>query len=54
MSWILDHWIALLLLAGYTALMVYHALVGKRQTRGITDYYIGGRSMGGISATDRY
>ena len=37
------------MLAGYTGLMVYHALAGKRQTKGVTDYYVGGRSMGGIA-----
>ncbi len=35
------------MLAGYSGLMVYHALAGKRETKGVTDYYIGGRSMGG-------
>lgn len=49
MTWILDHWLVLLMLAGYTGLMVYHALAGKRQTKGVTDYYVGGRSMGGIA-----
>ena len=49
MTWIADHWFVLTLLAGYTGLMVHHALVGKRQTKGVTDYYVGGRSMGGIA-----
>ena len=48
-TWILDHRLVLLTLAGYTGLMVYHALAGKRETKGVTDYYIGGRSMGGIA-----
>ncbi len=49
MSWIRDHWLVLLLFALYTAMMVHHAIAGKRKTRGITDYYVGGRAMGGIA-----
>ena len=49
MTWIFDHWFVLLLLAAYTGLMAHHALVGKRGTKGMTDYYVGGRSMGGIA-----
>jgi SSS family transporter len=29
--------------------MIYHAGVGRRKTKGVTDYYVGGRSMGGIA-----
>ena len=28
--------------------MIHHAWVGKRRTRGLVDYYVGGRSMGGV------
>ena len=49
MLWIREHWIVLLLLVLYTALMVHHALVGKRRTQGMVDYYIGGRSLGGLA-----
>ena len=48
MPWIREHWIVLLLLGLYTALMVHHAVVGKRRTHGMVDYYIGGRGMGGL------
>lgn len=49
MAWIQNHWLVLLLLVGYTAMMVHHAAVGKRNTKGMTDYYVGGRSMGGVA-----
>ena len=29
--------------------MAHHAWVGKRRTRGLVDYYVGGRSMGGVA-----
>lgn len=34
---------------GYTAILVRHAIEGNRQTKNITDYFIGGRSLGGIT-----
>ena len=37
----------LALLAGYVLLMVYLAWAGKRRTRGVADYFVGGRSLGG-------
>jgi len=40
--------LTLLMIAGYTALMALHALQGHRATRSVTDYYVGGRSMGGV------
>lgn len=49
MAWIHDHWLVLTLLIAYTALMVHHAIAGKRATRGVADYYVGGRRMGGIA-----
>ena len=30
-------------------MLAYHAWAGKRRTRGLADYYVGGRSMGGIA-----
>ncbi len=48
MSWIADHWLVLAMFAVYTGLMVHHAIIGKRRTRELSDYYVGGRSMGGI------
>lgn len=48
MTWLQQHWIALLLLAAYGAMIVRHALEGRREVHGRADYYVGGRSMGGI------
>ncbi|MFQ5628339.1 MAG: sodium/solute symporter [bacterium] len=49
MTWFTEHWLALLLLALYTAMIAHHALVGKRRTRSLVDYYVGGRALGGIA-----
>lgn len=49
MIWIREHWLILILLALYTAVMVYHAWLGNRQTKGLVDYYVGGRSIGGFA-----
>ena len=49
MTWMGSNWPALFLMAIFIALMVYHAWVGKRRTRGLVDYYVGGRSMGGVA-----
>lgn len=42
------YWMVHALLAGYTVLLAYHAWEGIRGTRGVSDYYVGGRSMGGV------
>lgn len=49
MNWIYDHWMVLLLLALYSIILVRHAVAGSRHTKDIDDYYVGGRSMGGIA-----
>ena len=33
----------------YTAMMVWHAVEGRRRSHGRADYYVGGRSMGGVA-----
>jgi SSS family transporter len=48
-SWFRDHALIIVLVTAYSALMVWHAVEGKRRTRGIADYYVGGRAMGGIA-----
>ncbi len=52
MSAILDNlrefWLVHVLLALYTALLVFHAYAGKRETKDLADYYVGGRGMGGV------
>ena len=49
MSWILDHWFVLLLFTIYSAVLVNHAVAGKKRTHNATDYYVGGRTMGGVA-----
>lgn len=43
------YWPVHLLLAVYTGVLAYHGWQGSRETRGLADYYVGGRSMGGIT-----
>lgn len=43
------YWPAHLLLLLYTGVLAHHAWVGHRGTRGVVDYYVGGRAMGGIT-----
>ncbi|NIP14723.1 MAG: sodium/solute symporter [Pseudomonadales bacterium] len=49
MAWIADHWVAALLFAVYTGLLFYNANVGRRRSHDLTDYYVGGRGMGGVA-----
>ena len=42
------YWPVHLLLLLYACLLGYHAWTGHRATRGVADYYVGGRSMGGV------
>ncbi len=49
MTWILDHGLIFFFLALYGWLLVHHARMGKRRTRGLADYVVGGRSIGGIT-----
>jgi len=42
------YWPVHLLLFGYVCLLAYHAWAGNRETRGVADFYVGGRSMGGV------
>jgi len=43
------YWPAHLLLLLYTLVLAHHAWSGKRATKGIADYYIGGRALGGVA-----
>ena len=43
------YWIVHLLLLAYTAVLAHHAWSGNRKTHGVTDYFVGGRSMGPIA-----
>jgi len=49
MDWLADKWIFLLMFSGYTAILIRHAIEGNKETRNVTDYFIGGRSLGGIT-----
>ncbi len=49
MQWLSNHYLILLLLVGYTAILARHAVAGNRRTKSMADYYVGGRSMGGIA-----
>jgi SSS family transporter len=46
--WFADHWVAGVLLVVYTGVLLYHAQVGRRASHDMTDYYVGGRSLGGV------
>ncbi len=43
------YWIAYALLAAYALLLAHHAWAGNRRTRGVADYFVGGRSMGPVA-----
>ncbi len=49
MNRISSHWLILLFLLIFIGLTSHHAWVAKRRTRGLVDYYVGGRSMEGIA-----
>jgi SSS family transporter len=44
-----EFWLVHVLLALYTVLLVYHAYSGQKETKGLADYYVGGRGMGGVA-----
>jgi len=42
-----EYWMVHTLLVGYTVILAHHAWSGNKQTKGLADYYVGGRNMGG-------
>ncbi|MEE8585179.1 MAG: hypothetical protein V3T83_10045 [Acidobacteriota bacterium] len=44
-----EYWPVHLLLTAYAVMLAYHAWSGHRQTKGLADYYVGGRSLGGVT-----
>lgn len=42
-----EYWMVHSLLALYSVMLAHHAWTGKKQTKGLADYYVGGRNMGG-------
>ena len=49
LTWLDSHLVVILLLFAYLGAMIYHAWRGNRATKNITDFYIGGRNMGGVA-----
>lgn len=49
LGWLREHWLAGLLFVAYTAMLLHHARLGRRGTRDLDDYYVGGRNMGGLA-----
>jgi SSS family transporter len=43
-----EYWLVHTLLGVYTVLLAWHAWRGNRATKGLADYYVGGRAMGGV------
>ncbi len=43
------YWMVHALFAVYTVMLAHHAWTGSRATKGVTDYYIGGRNMGAVA-----
>jgi len=48
MQWMQQHWLAVVLLAGYTVMLLYNAYLGGRASRNMDGFYVGGRNMGGL------
>jgi SSS family transporter len=48
-AWLRQHWLAGLLFLVYTTVLVYHARAGRRAGATISDYYVGGRRLGGAA-----
>ena len=47
-SFLLDHWFAVVLLIGYSAILLWHARLGYKRSGTIGGYLVGGRHMGGV------
>jgi len=44
-----EYWLVHVLLLAYTVMLAHHAWTGNRSTKNLADYYVGGRTMGGIA-----
>ena len=49
MYWLQEHWLLITLLVGYTGLLVRNAYLGSRSANTMSDYFVGGRNMGGFA-----
>jgi SSS family transporter len=47
--WLREHWLAAVLFVVYTAVLLYHARVGRRASGSLDNYYVGGRQLGGVA-----
>ena len=47
MGWIVQHWVAVVLFAGYTTLLIFHARTGLKASGSMGEYFVGGRRFGG-------
>lgn len=49
MQWIIEHWLAFVLLVAYTGVLLRNAWLGSRASDGMSGYYVGHRNLGGIA-----
>jgi SSS family transporter len=42
-----EYWMVYTLLVLYSVMLAHHAWTGKKETKNLADYYVGGRNMGG-------
>ena len=49
MDWLFKHWLLILLLVLYTGVLLNNAYRGASASKGISDFFVGGRRMGGIA-----
>jgi len=48
MTWLAQHWLAAVLMILYTGVLFYNANIGRTTSHNLTDYYVGGRNLGGM------
>jgi SSS family transporter len=48
MAWVSEHWLACVLLAAYTTMLLVNAWIGSRASSGMAGYYVGERNMSGV------
>ena len=47
MKWLSEHWLHLIFVGVYFAILLRHALVGHRRVHSLDDYLVAGRGLGG-------
>jgi SSS family transporter len=47
MDWLAEHWIHLIFLALYLGILVVHGWIGRSHVKGLDDYLVAGRRLGG-------